>query len=417
MAHYKISNKNSYGFSDHILQSLLLAVVSMVLFSLLAELVIGPLAYRLFVAKGPVSDEIWGTEATWQTPVAESVADMKRYSDFTLITTGTVLNHDKIEDNGTVYYKIPLPSGEQVAARINRKAVQEMGTAGIYRLPVGRWREWEEGVPPSVAALSGTMDTSGYVDMAGSPRPALDEPDYSRTLRRAMEPFVFMGAFLLHRFLGVRQGRFAPALFTKRDPLLPRNDLECWCAAVSAHHFAGPEWEGWPLLTGGHRSPKVKALCRKLMTDWRIFDAHQGIQVVRKLTDRWAGTLETAGAGWEFSSAIRLLLGMYLLKLLDRDSLDQELSRAARVLQRCFSSWEEFLADEEKGILSAWREGERAVPWETLGLRQEAILRLKVQPYSPYFVPWYTDLTWAPDGSTGERTVVREVLEKQYVRR
>ncbi len=405
MTRYKISNKNSYGFLDCFFQSLLLGAAVMVLCSLLVELS----AYR-----GPASDDPCGTEATWKTPVAESLDEIKTQGDFTLFTTGTVLKDDTIEAGGAVYYRIPLPSGEQVVALINLKSLQETGTIGIYRLPVGRWREWEEGsAPPSIAALSDAINTSGYVDMLGASSPAPDR----RTLRRAIEPFVFLGTILLHRVLGTRRGWFAPAFFVKQDPLLPRNDLECWCAAVSAHHYLPPVWEGWPLLTGGHRLQRIKALCRKHMADRCLFDADQCIREVRKLTDRWAGTLETAGAGWELSLSIQLLEELYLLKMLDRNSLDQELSRVGRVLQRCFSSWEEFLADEEKGFLLACKEGERMILWNTPGARREMILHLKSQPYSPYFVPWYTDLTWAPDGSSGERTIVNEVLTKQFVLR
>ena len=43
MAHYKVSNRNLYGFRDHLLQSLVLAAVLTILLSLLTSLFIGPL--------------------------------------------------------------------------------------------------------------------------------------------------------------------------------------------------------------------------------------------------------------------------------------------------------------------------------------------------------------------------------------
>ncbi len=158
MARYKISNYNSYGFPDHLFQSLLLAVFFTLVLSLVIELFIGPLAYRLSYGGSASDDGGAGEEADWKTPVAESIEEMKQYGNFTLITTGTVLNHDTIRENDDVYHRITLPSGECVVARINRKAIQEMGTIGYYRLPVGRWREWSrEEVPPSIAALSATV--------------------------------------------------------------------------------------------------------------------------------------------------------------------------------------------------------------------------------------------------------------------
>ncbi|MCI9509815.1 MAG: DUF1266 domain-containing protein [Angelakisella sp.] len=412
MAHYKVSNRNLYGFRDHLLQSLVLAAVLTILLSLLTSLFIGPLLYRLSFGGDFSDDGGAGGEASWKTPVAESIQEMKQHQSFTLITTGTVLNSDALREDGAVYYRIPLPNGECVAARINRKAIQEMGTIGFYRLPVGRWRDWKaEEVPPSIAALSGTIDTSGYVDMLGNHRGPMEESDYSQTLVSFAAPLIFFGVTLIHRFWGIRQGRFAPAFLERMDPLLPRNDLECWCAALSAHHFSPPEWEGWPLLTGGHRSRKTKDLCKEILADCQVSGADQGIREVRRLTDDWAGSTETDGGAWDLCRAIRLLEAMYLLDLLERNELDLELGRVGRVLQRRFSSWEAFLADEEQHYK---RDPSLR---QKLALRREAILQMKDQHYSPYLIPWYTDLTWAADGSTGERTVVKTVLSKQFVRR
>lgn len=416
MARYRVSDRNSYGFRDHLLQSLLWAVLLSIALSLALGLLIGPLIYRLAYGGSLSEDQGVGGEATWRTPVAESVEEMKGLESFTLITTGTVLKNDTIDADGTVYYQIPLPSGECVAIRLNRRAVQETGTIGIYRLPVGRWREWEE-VPPAVAGLSGAVDTSGYVDMLGNHLGPLDESAFCLALGKAAVAWIFLGTVLLHRFLGIRRGRFAPALLVRTDPLLPRNDLECWCAALSAHHFPRPEWEGWPLLTGGHRCPEAREHFRNLLSDFGVTDTDQGIRTVRQLTDRRAGSPETAGAGWDLCLAIRLLEGMYLLGLLERHTLDGELSRAGRVLQRCFSSWEEFLSDEEEGCFQALREKGDPALRQKLAFRREAILQMKDQAYSPYLIPWYTDLTWAADGSMGERVVTKEVLAKQFVRR
>ncbi len=417
MARYRVSNRNVYGFRDCLFQSLAWATALTLLLSLAAGLWIGPLVYRLLYGAEALEEGGPGSEASWKTPVAQSIADMEQNDRFTLITTGTALNQDTVTDNGVVYHLLALPSGERVVLRINRKAIQEMGTVGYYRLPVGRWREWPKGeVPPAVAALSGEVETGRYVDMDGGRGP-LEEPQFSRLWAGAAAPLVFFGVLLLHRLAGIHRGRFAPAFLEKLDPLLPRNDLECWCAALSASHFPRPQWEGWPLFTGGHRDRETKELCRNLLANLGISDGDQGIRTVRELTDRWSGALETDRGGWDLCLAIRLLEAMYLLGLVERNELDRELSRTGRVLQRRFSSWEDFLDNEEREYSQALADRKDPAIQRKLACRRETVLQMKDQPYSPYLVPWYTDLAWAGDGSAGERAVVREVLSKQFVRR
>ena len=57
---------------------------------------------------------------------------------------------------------------------------------------------------------------------------------------RTIPPFLAAGFY--HRFSGVRQGRFAPIFLDKTDPLLPKNDLELWCASTygASHSLQQP---------------------------------------------------------------------------------------------------------------------------------------------------------------------------------
>ncbi|MCI8542429.1 MAG: DUF1266 domain-containing protein, partial [Lachnospiraceae bacterium] len=191
-----------------------------------------------------------------------------------------------------------------------------------------------------------------------------------------------------------------------------RNDLECWCAstfAIWAHSF--DMLEGWPLITGAHGSRKVVSNFRNvsLGEQWDIHNRQQGLETVHELVDRHAGRLDTLHAGWDLCRATQLLGMMYLVKMIDREELDQEFSRAGRVIQQQFHSWDE-MAESYLGGYEAWlaRTG-HADAAQAAARRRNIFLNLKANPDGPYSVPWQTNLAWTP-GSKGERTVVKRVL-------
>lgn len=329
---------------------------------------------------------------------------------FTLITEGVVINHDTFRAGEEVYHYIKLPSGEKVIAHINKKAILETDEAGFYRLPAGVWREWEA---PEEAMIYKNLVTDHYVDMYGDYVPVLEEAAYTRTLGSAASAWLYVIAAVLYRVIGVRRKRFAPALFWKRDPLLPRNDMECWCAstfAVWAHSFA--MLEGWPLVTGVHGSRKVLSNFRKvaLGEQWDIRNRQDGIQTVHELVERHAGRLDTEYPGWDLCRATQLLGMMYLVKMIDRDEMDREFSKAGKVIQQQFSSWDE-MAESYLGGYQAWlvRSGNQEAAQYT-ERRRNIFRRLKADLNGPYSVPWRTDLTWTPGSSKGERTVLKRIL-------
>lgn len=406
---YKISNKNIYGFHTNMYQMLLLIPILIVL-TLLAEFVLGPVLYRFYQKDATLEEGAAGSEAGAEVQVAESIADMERLGAFTIITKGAVINYDTVRSGDQVYHRLKLPSGELVIAHINRKAIQETGEAGIYRLPIGVWKQWE---PPAEILVYEEFLASAdhYVDMYGDYVPVLSQTDYGMALGKKVSVWLYVIFVLLYRIIGVRCWRFAPAIFWKRDPLLPKNDTELWCAstfAIWAHSFS--MLEGWPLVTGVHGSRKVVNNFRQtaLGEQWGIHDRQSGLRIVHGLTEEHAGRFDTENPGWDLCRATQLLGMMYLVKMINREELDQEFVRTGRVIQQRFSSWDEMAESYLKGY-EAWlvRIGQQDAA-QYAARRRSIFLQLKANPDGPYSVPWRTALTSVPGES--ERKELKRVL-------
>lgn len=409
---YKMSNKNIYGFKDNMYQTFLLIPLIMAL-TFLVEFCLGPLIYKAYQKDVTLEENAVGNEAGADIPVAASIQDMENLDTFTLLIKGVVINNDTVRSGDEIYHRVTLPSGEKVIAHINKKAIQETDEPGLYRMPAGIWKQWEP--PAEIMVFEDYLAaTDHYVDMYGDYAPVLTESAYTRALGSAASAWIFVIILLLYRVIGVRRWRFAPALFWKRDPLLPRNDLECWCAstfAIWAHSFS--MLEGWPLVTGVHGSRKATANFRHvaLGEQWDIHNRQEGLATVHELVERHAGRIDTMYAGWDLCRATQLLGMMYLVKMIDREELDQEFSRTGRIMQQQFHSWDE-MADSYLGGYEAWltRTGQ-ADAAQYAARRRNIFLELKANPDGPYSVPWQTNLMWTP-GSKGEQTVVKRVLSR-----
>ena len=401
---YKMSNKNIYGFKDNMYQTFLLIPLIMAL-TFLVEFCLGPLIYKAYQKDVTLEENAVGNEAGADIPVAASIQDMENLDTFTLLIKGVVINNDTVRSGDEIYHRVTLPSGEKVIAHINKKAIQETDEPGLYRMPAGIWKQWEP--PAEIMVFEDYLAaTDHYVDMYGDYAPVLTESAYTRALGSAASAWIFVIILLLYRVIGVRRWRFAPALFWKRDPLLPRNDLECWCAstfAIWAHSFS--MLEGWPLVTGVHGSRKATANFRNvaLGEQWDIHNRQEGLATVHELVERHAGRIDTMYAGWDLCRATQLLGMMYLVKMIDREELDQEFSRTGRIMQQQFHSWDE-MADSYLGGYEAWltRTGQ-ADAAQYAAKRRNIFLELKA--------PWQTNLMWTP-GSKGEQTVVKRVLSR-----
>lgn len=407
---YKVSNKNIYGFKTNIYQMFLLIPVIWIL-TLLIEFGIGPILYKFYQRDATLEAGVAGSEAGAGIPTAESIEDLENFDTFTMNVSGTVLKYDTVRSGEVIYHRIELPSGEKVIAHINKKAMQETSKVGVYRMPVGVWREWDP--PEEVMVYQDYLAvTDHYIDMYGDYVPVLDESVYTRTLGGAASVWLYVIVVVLYRVIGVRRRRFAPAFFWKRDPLLPRSDMECWCAstfAIWAHSFA--MLEGWPLVTGAHGSRKVLANFRKvaLGEQWGIKNRQDGLQTVHELVEKHAGKLDTAYPGWDLCRATQLLGMMYLVKMIDREEMDREFCTAGKVIQQQFSSWDE-MAESYLGGYQAWlaRTGEQNAA-QYAERRRNIFRQLKANQDGPYSLPWRTDLTWTP-GDKGARTELKRIL-------
>lgn len=166
MARYKLSNKNIYGLRAGMVITLGVCIPVVMVLALIVEFFIAPLFYDGYVKSNTIPEGAAGSTSAEDTPVAASIADMERLTDgFTFLTSGTVLNHDTARVGETVYHYITLESGEKVFARINKKALTDTESVGIYRLPVGVWREWT--MPEELSIYTTITDTSHYIDMYG----------------------------------------------------------------------------------------------------------------------------------------------------------------------------------------------------------------------------------------------------------
>lgn len=429
MARYQVSSKNIYGLRTGLGRSLALCVPAVIAAALAVEFLIAPLFYDGYVERLTIPEGAPGSASTAYTPVAGSIADMERLTEgFTFLTTGTVLNHDTVRAEDIVYHLVELDSGELVAARINKKALAETPDVGIYRLPVGVWREWtppdafyirsdpadtkDGSAPPDrLLAFPALADTTHYIDMYGAYTPIASEEVYAHNAGRRAAAWFFVLFLCAYRWVKVRKWRFAPALLAFRDPLLPRNDLECWCAATFAiwsRCFDG--MEGFPLVTGARGARKqIKLFRNSLDRQWGIRGQREGLRAVHELTEPWRGRLDTLEAGWDLCRATQLLAMMYLCGMLTRDELDREFSLTGRVIQRCFSSWDQLCESYLTGFHN-WmvRVGYDAEP--DMSFRREVYGRLRRQGFSPYSIPWDTDLRWEPGGRK-TREVTKKLLK------
>ena len=411
MARYKVSNKNIYGLRAGMLLTLGVCIPVVIALALVVEFFIAPLFYEGYVKRNTVPEGAAGSASAEDTPVAASIADMEQLTDgFTFLIGGTVLNHDTARVGETIYHYITLESGEKVFARINKKALTDTESVGIYRLPVGVWREWT--LPEELSHFTTITDTSHYIDMYGDYTAIAPPAVFEHAIGSSVVVWLFFLSLLAFRIVGVRRWRFAPAFLASRDPLLPRNDLECWCAATFAvwsRSFSG--MEGFPLITGARGTRgQVRTFRDSLAEAWDIHNKKEGLQTVRELTDGWAGVLDAHESGWDLCRATQLLGMMYLVGMLTRDELDQEFSRVGRVIQRSFSSWDELVESYLEGF-RAWVDRTGRDGAGNLAFRREIYERLKRQSFSPYSIPWNTDLSWLPGVSGGERTVTKQLLK------
>ena len=185
---------------------------------------------------------------------------MQALPRFTVETPNLVWDHTwgDVRTGDTVYYTLPLPSGEEVAALVHTQAVQEAGPAAL-RMPVGTLRPFDSkqqaDVQNTVKSPGGyrLSTTAYYIDMRGDFAKSKTLEQFDAWFSKKIAPLFFILLLCLIRWAGVRLGWFAPAFFALRDPLLPQNNLELWALATCALWAE----KGWPMEMCIRDSPKT----------------------------------------------------------------------------------------------------------------------------------------------------------------
>lgn len=403
-------NKNLFGFKHRLISTLFKALAVLFLLIIIWRSVLGPFMYQFYLKQVTPQQGEAGTPAGEDVPAAESLEQMKEYGKFTLLVDADGMKYDDVRIGEDTYYCITLPSGETVMAKVFCPSVQKTEEAGISRMPVGTLQEWDyEARGEWFEEFLTTMDY--YVDMSGDNAVILSQTDYTNNLRIRKEGLVFLILVFLLRFIGVRRGKFAPAIFIWRDPLLPRNRLEYWCASTYAIWSCSFRvLEGWPLVTGGHRHLRaVISMKTSLSNQWDINGKEEGIETVLDLTERYETSVADPEAGWDLCRATQLLGMMYHIRMLNRRELDMELERVARVIRQQFHSWEELCESYLWGY-ETWVAGQPGAE-ENIAKRRMIYEKLKNKAHGPYTIPWQLEFSEVNgQADREERKLVKELL-------
>ena len=217
----------------------------------------------------------------------------------------------------------------------------------------------------------------------------------------------FVGVLILLRVWGVRTERFAPAIFTMRDPALPRNELELWAVstyALWAESFS--DLEGWPIVGGLRKNPtNTRVMLALLEKDWGIKTLQDGLKRVDTLLNQQDSS--RADSAWDECRAVQLLGMFYVAGWMTRDGMDERTSRACRVLQSKYHSWDALFESYLKGCPQLKSEYLQ----ESCSTEQQSFLYhyLNDHKVSPFSVPWDSDLYW-DSGQPSDPSKVKRFL-------
>ncbi|HIU32368.1 MAG TPA: DUF1266 domain-containing protein [Candidatus Caccousia avistercoris] len=415
------TTRNKYGFKHKFASTTILALLITAFLVIVIAPLAAPALYPLYLSSLDIGPGSVGSAAGQDVPVARSLAEMREYGRFTLRpdmeaftpweeTYGYVIIDD------VPYYAIDLPSGEKVAAKVYQEHVTE-GADGRQVLPVGTLRRVESQALRGNGVHMQLTTTQYYVDMEGDFAAMRSEEDFSWALGKRFIIFYFP-ILLLIRVIGVRRGTFAPAVLEKRDPLLPKNDLELWAASTCAI-WASRGWpmEGWPLMGGMHRG-FVRGYFAKtgLKNMWGVTTKEEGIAAVQELTEEHAGQPAGPWAAWDLCRATQLTGLLFHCRKIDRQEMDRLYSETCRVIQAMYSSWEQ-LAEHYLAGCSAWqhRSKNKEEADKDAAQRQRKYEQLKNTAYGPYAVPWDMDLR-GNGGEAAEQSVCRQILKRYSLR-
>lgn len=405
---------NRYGFKHRVLYTAFVAAIFYLIFRFLGEFVVGPMVYRSYDSTLDLSPGSVGSRAWEDLPVALSISDLEKYEKCTIQVMDYVVEERGGLLDGVTFHALPLASGEIVAACINLNEVYFIDDpASINRqlavLPVGQWKPFSELEEEQEYFWQWNTLSSQeyYVDMMG---------DFGRVssaaafgaMFGALGNIAFVLTCILHRIWGVRSGKFAPAVLSLRDPALPRNDLELWSTSVYAlWEEAFPAFDGWPVVGGLRKNRSNSRWMRQcLERDWGISNKADGLVVVEKLLEK-GEDLRSEEMAWNDCRGVQLLAMYYVAGFLDRDELDQMLSRVCRMIQTKYPDWDCLMESYLCGY-EAWtgRNTKDRQPDQT---RRRLCTYLKNLPGGPYSVPWNADLSFQMSGQASKE-IYKKIL-------
>ncbi len=390
---------NRMGFRHKFLTRAYLGIFLAFIWSIALSIILHTPLYSFYVSTKDVQPGSVGSMAYDTLPFAHSFAQMQQLDRFTIQIDDEdwKWQNDGFYLDDKIYYIVPLQSGENVAVRLNTNNILTYEDPYVRILPVGTLRKLEFEKNNSGGQLAIVADPEYYVDMIGD-FATLYTPEAFKSRVEEILWAVLMILFVpLIRIVNVRSGIFAPCFFPMRDPMLPKNDLEMWCAGTYAiWSYSFPSLEGWPLMGGSHRARKKMRISRNsLAQQWEITSAESGLQTVRSLTSYHIRDASDPDAGWDLCRATQLLGMMFKCRMIDRETMDEEYSRVAIVIQRNFPSWQALTDNYMEGY-ARWIHTSVSVQQaeELISKRYRILDHLRAQENGPYSIPWNIDLSW-----------------------
>ena len=177
--------------------------------------------YKSYVEKHTAADGDIGGRAGKDVFRAQSVDDLLGHDTFTIVSPGIEYRNRGAGYYGSYYlYAVTLPSGEWVAAAINREGVQYEGEyySSEHTLPVGRVVYEDltsnEYFMDQIEFREPLSRTDFYVDMLGVGGKA-SQKDYTSNYTGVVQMVTILICFPLIHALGARIGLF-PYFFAPR---------------------------------------------------------------------------------------------------------------------------------------------------------------------------------------------------------
>lgn len=395
-------------------QNMILSITLAILLAFPAALqggrLLGPVLYEYQMSKVETGPGSVGSAALEDTPVATSIADMKKMERFTLLVNSKYMTYSISSRRWgeDVYWTVDLPSGETVAVLMNKDAVTPLfESETIYEpdtlLPIGRWVKWshtgEERKQYSYFHNLYT-DFSHYVDMRGDlgNMPRLSEVQISVTMP-LFYFFIFFFLWLIRHY-GVKWGLLKRVVFDAKssqiaDETIPRDDTERWFIATYA--IWNKRYGSADLIAGIRKTYAGQESIRRILgRDWEINSAQDGIDTILELSQPPCFNRHNKSIlAWNYCRAMQLLGCFFVAGYIDRQTMREQSCLVGRLIQSEFSSWEELCTNYLAGFMW-WRQAGGIGARRQVRIRCKIFKKLMRRRDSPYSIPFDLALNEAP---------------------